>query len=110
LVDLKGAPSKVKENFYCSQNQLTSIEGAPIDIKGSFRCDGNPVSQKTLQRIHESMKQYKIGYEEALSSLWRWIPGEDKILLYRPEFKWITPEEAKDLEVLRRVNSIKGMI
>lgn len=110
LTDLVGAPKKVGGDFYCTQNQLTSLEGVPIEVKGFFRCDGNPVSQKTLQRIHESMKKYKIGYEEALSSLWRWIPLEDQILLFRPEFKWISPDEAKNLEVIKRVRSIKGMI
>jgi len=33
----------VNGDFYCDNNQLTSLEGAPKSIGGSFYCDGNPV-------------------------------------------------------------------
>jgi hypothetical protein len=110
LEDLVGAPKKVGNDFYCKQNKLTSLEGAPIDLKGVLECEDNPVSEKTLQRIYYSMKKNRISYEEALSSYWKWIPLEDQILLFRPKFKWISPEEAKNIEVIKRVRSIEGMI
>ncbi len=35
---------KVKDNFSCTNNQLTSLEGCPIEIGGSFACGGNRIT------------------------------------------------------------------
>ena len=36
LTSLEGAPREVKGNFHCHWNQLTSLEGAPREVKGNF--------------------------------------------------------------------------
>jgi hypothetical protein len=39
LTSLEGAPKEVGGDFYCYNNNLTSLEGAPEIIKGEFICD-----------------------------------------------------------------------
>ena len=41
LTSLVGAPRKVGRDFYCWGNRLTSLEGAPREVGGSFNCDNN---------------------------------------------------------------------
>jgi hypothetical protein len=41
LTSLEGAPSDVRGNFYCNNNNLTSLEGAPSDVRGGFSCSHN---------------------------------------------------------------------
>ena len=41
LTSLEGAPSVVKGNFSCFNNNLTSLEGAPSAVKGDFYCSYN---------------------------------------------------------------------
>ena len=38
------APEKVGGNFYCSNNQLTSLEGAPRGVGGNFNCINNQLT------------------------------------------------------------------
>ena len=42
LTSLEGAPREVGGEFSCSNNNLTSLEGAPIKVGGSFYCSYNP--------------------------------------------------------------------
>ncbi|MFA5754026.1 MAG: hypothetical protein WC905_01530, partial [Patescibacteria group bacterium] len=37
------APKKVGGNFYCHNNQLTSLQGAPKKVGGDFYCSDNPI-------------------------------------------------------------------
>jgi len=39
LTSLEGAPQSVGGNFYCHENKLTSLEGAPQTVGGVFYCD-----------------------------------------------------------------------
>ena len=41
LTSLEGAPRTVDGDFYCRSNQLTSLEGAPRTVGGSFDCRSN---------------------------------------------------------------------
>ena len=41
LTSLEGAPSVVKGNFSCFNNNLTSLQGAPSAVKGDFYCTNN---------------------------------------------------------------------
>ena len=41
LTTLKGAPKKVGGDFECSYNKLTSLKGAPNEVGGSFDCSFN---------------------------------------------------------------------
>ena len=115
LSSLEGAPEKVGGYFYCEDNQLTSLEGAPREVGGSFYCknlcggSSNPVSVRTLERIFRLMKKGK-SYLEAVESLWEKIPAGDQILLYRPGFKWVTPEKKRAAELIIGYNRIKEML
>jgi len=44
LTTLEGAPKAVKRNFDCYDNQLTSLEGAPQTVGGSFKCFRNQLT------------------------------------------------------------------
>jgi hypothetical protein len=41
LTSLEGAPKKVYGSFYCNHNKLTSLEGAPEEIGTNFDCSYN---------------------------------------------------------------------
>jgi hypothetical protein len=43
LTSLEGAPRHVNGNFSCVENQLTSLEGCPEYVGGYFSCSGNPI-------------------------------------------------------------------
>ena len=104
-----GAPQKVGAGFYCEKNQLTSLEGAPQKVGDDFSCTDNPVSGETLKSIFSRMKKGD-SYLQAVETLWRKIPLEDRVLLYRPEFEWVSPEERRKLEAVRAYQGFKGMI
>jgi hypothetical protein len=44
LTTLEGAPQTVEGNFYCFSNELTSLEGAPQTVKGGFSCSSNQLT------------------------------------------------------------------
>jgi len=109
LTSLEGAPEKVGGDFSCTNNQLTSLEGAPQEVGGDFFCYGNPVTSISLKKIFSHMKSGK-SYMKAMESLWKRIPLEDQILLYRPEFEWVSPEEIRKLEALKAYQGFKDML
>jgi len=43
----------VKGNFYCSNNNLTSLEGCPESVGGDFYCHDNSVSEDELKKTVE---------------------------------------------------------
>ena len=75
LTSLVGAPQKVGGSFDCSYNKLTSLEGAPQEVGGYFDCSDNPISEKTLKLVWETMREKKIDYWFALSLLKSQIPN-----------------------------------
>ena len=42
LTSLSGSPGSVGGDFWCSHNQLTSLRGAPDSVGGYFYCYNNP--------------------------------------------------------------------
>jgi len=46
-------------------------------------------------------------YIQATETLWNEIPVEEQVLLYRPEFKWISPRAIK---ALKTYSNIKNMM
>jgi len=44
LTSLKGAPSSVAGDFGCSNNNLTSLKGAPSSVGGNFWCTNNSLT------------------------------------------------------------------
>ena len=44
LTSLAGAPREVDGNFYCNNNQLTSLAGAPQKVGGYFFCGNNQLT------------------------------------------------------------------
>ena len=53
LTTLEGAPQTVN-GFYCYGNQLTTLEGAPQTVKGSFYCSENQLT--TLEGAPQTVK------------------------------------------------------
>ena len=109
LTSLEGAPQKVGRYFYCGDNDITSLEGAPQKVGWAFYLEENPVSYETLTNIFRRMEGGK-SYLQAVESLWSKIPPEDQILLYRPEFEWVTPEKKRSIELLIEYNRISEML
>jgi hypothetical protein len=44
LTSLEGSPHEVGGSFYCNDNQLTSLEGSPHEVGGSFYCHDNQLT------------------------------------------------------------------
>ena len=44
LTSLSGSPNSVGGIFYCSHNKLTSLEGAPREVGGHFACSKNKLT------------------------------------------------------------------
>ncbi len=44
LTSLEGAPQKVGAYFSCGYNQLTSLQGAPQEVGGNFWCENNQLT------------------------------------------------------------------
>ena len=105
LTSLVGAPRKVGESFFCWNNHLTSLVGAPEKIGESFFCQDNPVPERILKSIF-SLMQEGASYEEVLREKWKRYSHELKSLLYRAEYQWIPQEEHKMLSALNKVNSV----
>jgi hypothetical protein len=47
LTSLTGAPTSVTGNFYCYDNKLTSLTGAPTTVTGNFDCSDNELTSLT---------------------------------------------------------------
>ena len=64
LTSLKGAPSYVRGHFYCSYNSLTSLEFAPSYVGHDFYCSGNPIfeiySLFNNKKCIESINEYDV--------------------------------------------------
>jgi len=61
LTTLKGVPQNVGGDFYCSYNQLTTVEGAPQNVGGNFYYSGNPkLNEKEVEQYLKFLKQQKL--------------------------------------------------
>jgi len=109
LTSLEGAPQEVGGSFHCEYNKLTSLEGAPKSIIGGFFCKENPVSEETLRTIFRIMKEGN-SYLQSVESIWSEISLEDQVLLYRPEFDWVSSDERRKIEAVRAYHGFKGML
>jgi hypothetical protein len=58
----------VGANFYCHNNQLTSLRGAPREVGANFDCTNNPLPQLILDNI-EMIKEIIKNQEDY--SIWR---------------------------------------
>ena len=67
LTSLEGAPEKVGGDFNCRNNQLTSLEGAPQEVGGDFYCDNNQLT--TLEGAPREVGGYFSCENNQLSSL-----------------------------------------
>ena len=54
LTSLVGAPQTVGGDFYCNRNQLTTLVGAPQTVSGNFDCYGNQLT--TLEGAPQTVK------------------------------------------------------
>ena len=132
LKTLKGAPEKIGGSLYCNDNQLTSLEGAPREIGGDVYCENNqltslegapvlgtnkrlyapnnPVDPALLEQLMEDMKENGGSFSLALRDRWDEVTMEDKVLMFRPEFSWVSDDEARKLKALANYKRIEGMI
>jgi hypothetical protein len=109
LTSLEGAPQRVEGRFDCSDNSLTSLEGAPQEVGRGFKCEGNPVPEKVLMKCYKIMKSGKT-YPQAVQEVWEELDHDTKLLMYRPSFGWLSPEEHKKWAALKRYQQIKAII
>jgi hypothetical protein len=109
LTSLVGAPQEVGGDFWCYENSLTSLEGAPQKVGGGFHCFDNPVPEEVLMKCYKIMKSGKT-YSEAVQMLWEGLDQDTKLLMYRPSFGWLSPEENKKWAALKRYQQIKTII
>ena len=132
LKTLEGAPREIGQDIYCEANQLTSFEGSPEKIGGSIYCEGNqltslegapvlgkdhhlyapnnPVDPALLEQLMKDMKTNGGNFSLALRDRWDEVTMEDKVLMFRPEFKWVSDDEARKLKALAGYKRIEGMI
>ncbi len=111
LTSLKNGPREVGRHLTLHGNQLTSLEGLPRKIGDGIWVSGNPVSEEVLRKIAHLMGGLLYqNYLDSVELLWNEIPLDDQVLLYRPEFEWVGPEERRKLEALRSYNDIKNML
>ena len=109
LTSLKNAPREVGGHLTLNGNQLTSLEGLPRKIGDRLWVSGNPVSEEVLRKIAHLMKSHK-SYLNAVELIWSEIGVDDQVLLYRPSFYWVGPEEKRKLEAFLAYNNIKNML
>ena len=48
---------KVSGNFYCYNNQLTTLEGCPTSVGGGFYCSRNPLPEEIIDNPKAFLKQ-----------------------------------------------------
>jgi hypothetical protein len=109
LTSLEGSPQEVGGDFFCHDNSLISLEGAPQRVSGSFSCSGNTVPEKVLKECYKLMKQGKT-YPQAVQEVWEELDQDTKVLMYRPSFDWLSPEEHKKWVSLQKYQQIKNII
>jgi hypothetical protein len=69
LTSLDGAPSEIGGDFMCTNNDLTSIDGAPSIIDGGFYINiNNLVSLKNIHKTIKKMKGSFIAYRNPIKS------------------------------------------
>jgi len=67
LTTLEGAPESVGGGFFCSNNNLTTLEGAPESVGGGFFCSNNNLT--TLEGAPESVGGDFYCYNDNLTTL-----------------------------------------
>jgi len=55
LTSLEGAPQNVGSGFYCANNQLTSLKGAPQKVGRDLHCYGNQLT--SLEGLPEGIRK-----------------------------------------------------
>ncbi len=111
LTSLKNGPTEVGGHLTLHGNQLTSLEGLPRKIGDGIWVSGNPVSEEVLRKIAHLMGGLLYqNYLDSVELLWNEIPLDDQVLLYRPEFKWVSPEERRKIDLIKAYQGFKGML
>ena len=108
LTTLEGAPQTVNGDFYCYDNALTTLVGAPKTVGGGFYCRNNTVSETTLDSIFALMKSGK-PYQQALEEYWPEMGEKERVLMYK-EMPSLSPEDARKYKALATYNNIKDYL
>jgi hypothetical protein len=67
LTSLHGSPQSVGKGFNCSGNELTSLEGSPISVNGSFHCYNNQLT--SLEGASQGVGRHFLCQDNQLTSL-----------------------------------------
>jgi len=102
LTDFKGVEfGEVTGDFWCQENQLTSLEGVPKKIGGDLYCEGNQVSGPMLKSLYRKIKS-GMSWEKAVEMQWDYMDEEDRIPLAQYNAR-LTPEEIIEYQALARL-------
>ena len=95
----------VSDDFYCYDNQLTSLEGAPITVGGGFDCTcNNLISLKgTPNRVGGNFLCYN-NPNLPYSELFKIVDNVKDDIYYSPDY---VPE---DKDKIRRDRDVKGIL
>ena len=109
IKNLIGCP-KVTTFLDVSGCKLTSVEGAPLNLTlREVNFGENVVGEKTLKLAFNSMKKAKGDYGKGLSKIWKKIPIEDQIQMYKDNPS-LTNDEVKKYYNLKKYFDIKTFI
>jgi len=105
LTSLDGAPNTVGGNFSCYDNQLTSLDGAPITVGGGFDCTcNNLISLKGApNRVGGNFLCYN-NPNLPYSELFKIVDNVKDDIYYSPDY---LPE---DKDKIRRDRDVKGVL
>ena len=67
LTTLEGGPTEVGGHFYCYNNQLTKLDGCPTSVGGYFHCHYNPLPQEIIDNPKSFIK--KINRDKLINEL-----------------------------------------
>ena len=94
--------NKVEGNFYCYNNQLTSLEGSPETVGGTFDCDRNKLT--SLEGAPETVGgDFDCNYNELTS-----LEGGPKIV--GDNFWCLNNPKKFTKEEVRKYIDVKGRI
>jgi len=111
LESLEGGPSFVYSEYNCSNNRIVSLEGLGAVGSPYFKCSGNPVPEKILERIAFYMNHYHTrSYKTAVKNIWHNLSAEERAEVYLPEFDWVSPEEVRKIQLIKKYIKVKDFI
>ena len=107
LTSLEGAPKEVRGEFYCSDNKLTSLEGSPQKVRSHFNCSTNKLT--TLKGVPTEIRGVFYFMSNPIQSYDHFpeivrgniYPDKGPVSsLARNKFKMLTTMRVKDIKMI----------